>query len=208
MSQCASLSIGSIARSGWNLQKHLLPKDEIIRSAALTLGWRGRILSQQPPSALGRREAMVADTYPCHVADAEYSVDDVLIDVCRDKLHLDGPVAPGGLLGPVLHTELGKERGHREGPRMGVGALASFIPETSCCLQDTLARKAGYYVGDQRPLEQLPFFWSLKSQSSEHRNTHLKHLCSADFKPFVRLAGPRFSQCKLERIIPTLKHYC
>lgn len=47
-------------------------------------------------------------TYPGHVADAEYSVDDVLVYVCGDELHLDGPVAPGGLLRPVLHTELGK----------------------------------------------------------------------------------------------------
>nr|KAF6330240.1 hypothetical protein mMyoMyo1_012242 [Myotis myotis] len=30
--------------------------------------------------------------------DAEYSVDDVLVDVCGDELHLDGPIAPGGLL--------------------------------------------------------------------------------------------------------------
>lgn len=45
-------------------------------------------------------------TYPSHVTDAEYSVDDVLIDVCGDEFHLDGPVAPRGLLRPVLHTEL------------------------------------------------------------------------------------------------------
>ncbi|KAL0594993.1 Protein GVQW1 [Plecturocebus cupreus] len=30
-------------------------------------------------------------TYPGHVTDAEYSVDDVLIYVCGDELHLDGP---------------------------------------------------------------------------------------------------------------------
>lgn len=49
--------------------------------------------------------------YPGHVTDAEYSVDDVLVDVCGHELHLDGPVAAGGLLRPVLHTELGQGRG-------------------------------------------------------------------------------------------------
>lgn len=66
-------------------------------------------------------------TYPSHIADAEYSVDDVLINVRRHELHLDGPVAPGGLLRPVLHTELGQgrsERGRGEG-----GVLVSFIAE-------------------------------------------------------------------------------
>lgn len=63
-------------------------------------------------------------TYPSHVADAEYSVDDVLVDVCGDELHLDGPVAPRGLLRPVLHTELGK-RPRKEA--RGGRALVSFI---------------------------------------------------------------------------------
>lgn len=65
-----------------------------------------------------------------------------------------------------------------------------------------LARKVEYCVGNQVQLSH----WAtatiflggvggagLKSQSSEHRNTGLKHLCCADFKPSVRLAGPRFS---------------
>ena len=51
------------------------------------------------------------DTHPCHVTDAEYPVDDVLIDVCRDELHLDGPIAPRRLLRPVLHAELRQEEG-------------------------------------------------------------------------------------------------
>lgn len=37
-------------------------------------------------------------------------MDDVLIDVCRDKLHLDGTITPGGLLRPVLHTELKQKK--------------------------------------------------------------------------------------------------
>lgn len=49
-------------------------------------------------------------THPSHVTDTEDSVDDVLINVGRDKLHLDGPITPGGLLRPVLHTELQKRK--------------------------------------------------------------------------------------------------
>lgn len=94
-----------------------LPKDEAmgrvgtgpLPAASIYLG--GRVGNQWRPY-----------TYPGHVADAEYSVDDVLVDVCGDELHLDGPVAPGGLLRPVLHTELGKR------PRTG-RALVSFITE-------------------------------------------------------------------------------
>lgn len=66
--------------------------------------------------------------YPGHVTDAEYSVDDVLIDVGGDELHLDGPVAPGGLLGPVLHTELGQGK-EVTGRGQGQGASFSLITE-------------------------------------------------------------------------------
>lgn len=54
------------------------------------------------------------DTHPCHVTDAEYPVDDVLVDVCRDELHLDGPIAPRRLLRPVLHAELRQEEGSQK----------------------------------------------------------------------------------------------
>lgn len=55
---------------------------------------------------VGHAKQQRPSAYPSHVTDAEYSVDDVLINVCRDKLHLDGSVAPRCLLGPVLHTQL------------------------------------------------------------------------------------------------------
>jgi hypothetical protein len=72
-------------------------------------------------------------THPSLVTDAEYSVDDVFIDVCRDKLHLDGSIAPRGLLGPVLHTELRQERRSQKeakDKRKGLGTSVSFITES------------------------------------------------------------------------------
>lgn len=71
-------------------------------------------------------------------------MDDVLVDVCGHELHLDGPVAPGRLLRPVLHTELGQERGQREKEREaegGVGAVGLISQALSYCLQNMLARK-------------------------------------------------------------------
>lgn len=71
------------------------------------------------------------DTHPSHVTDAEYPVDDVFVDVCRDELHLDGPVAPRRLLGPVLHAELRQGEGsQKEAKDMDWGRVSvSLIPE-------------------------------------------------------------------------------
>lgn len=58
-------------------------------------------------------------------------MDDVFVDVCRDELHLDGPVAPRRLLRPVLHTELRQGEGsQKEAKDMDWGGvLVSLIPE-------------------------------------------------------------------------------
>lgn len=87
-------------------------------SRAQTLGWH----AASSPGSLhlfwgeeGHGRQWRPPTYPSHVTDAEYSVNDVLVNVCRDELHLDGPVAPGGLLRPVLHTELGQGKKSQEG---------------------------------------------------------------------------------------------
>lgn len=51
------------------------------------------------------------DTDPGHVADPEDAVDDIFVDIGWDELHLDGAIAAGALLRPVLHAQLGIEEG-------------------------------------------------------------------------------------------------
>lgn len=46
--------------------------------------------------------------YPCCVVDPEYPADDVLLQVGRDKLHLDGSVAVDSVFWPVLWAQLNK----------------------------------------------------------------------------------------------------
>lgn len=54
-------------------------------------------------------------------------MDDVLVDVCGDELHLDGPVASGGLLRPVLHTELGKGKTSQKDVKARGGGIWSHL---------------------------------------------------------------------------------
>lgn len=79
------------------------------------------------------------DTHPSHVTDAEYPVDGVFIDVCRDELHLDGPVAPRRLLRPVLHAELRQG----EGLGRGVGFTYPRACGTHWLKGRVLCRKSG-----------------------------------------------------------------
>lgn len=124
MSPRASLRVGAVAGSGAGIGSGMTsPRTR--RSGELSTGSRlgGGSSPGSPICRVGSGEAQGKrwrlSTYPSHVADAEYPVDDVLVDVCGDELHLDGPVAPGGLLRPVLHAELG--RGHRESQGQGWG---------------------------------------------------------------------------------------
>ena len=133
MSPRASLRVGAMAGI-WsrNRQQHDFPEDEKIRRAQHRLPAGGRPLPAAPICLVGKGVAhgkpWRPSTYPSHVADAEYPVDDVLVDVCGHELHLDGPVAPGGLLRPVLHAELGRKA--QGEPRTGVGrALVSLVSE-------------------------------------------------------------------------------
>lgn len=111
MSLVASLCVEVIAESGAGISTGITSSRKKLSGEHNTDSW---LAQRDPLSAAsiclgeeGLSKQWWLCTYPGHVTDAEYSVDDVLVDVCGDELHLDGPVAPGGLLRPVLHTELG-----------------------------------------------------------------------------------------------------
>ena len=46
--------------------------------------------------------------YPCCIVDPKYSADDVLLQVGRNKLHLDRSVAVDSIFWPVLWAQLNK----------------------------------------------------------------------------------------------------
>lgn len=45
-------------------------------------------------------------TYSCHVADPKNAIDNVLVNVSGDEFNLNGAVAAGAFLWPVLDAEL------------------------------------------------------------------------------------------------------
>lgn len=141
----ASLCVRAIAGPGAGISGGIaLPRTrgDDGESTAQTRGRRASICFGEE----GHEMPWRPHAYPGHVTDAEYSVDDVLVNVCGDKLHLDGPIAPRGLLGPVLHTELGQGKRSQEEAK-DRGCCSHLSRSLSYCLRNTLAREVESQVG-------------------------------------------------------------
>lgn len=133
--------------------------------------------------------------YPRCVVDPEYSADDVLLQVGRDKLHLNWPVAVDSVFRPVLWAQLNKTRTdtHNMHTHTHRSDTHTHIDEAHENTQDTDRIKkfisftvscSMVFIHCRQNWLKLDFFFSTHVAHNRFFNkTHNTFLCDPDLEP-------------------------